>query len=406
MRIIPKGTRFKMRLIVSGLVLLLPVGVCLMLSGILGQNPPQTRPPAFAPPLLSPEVATDRRVTFRLRAPNARNVLVARDGAPPAPLQRDEHGTWSLTTEPLAPDIYPYTFVVDDVVHLDPNNPNIKSVYRISLGQSLVHVPGSPSLSWEVNDVPHGTVTHHFYKSGVIGDERDFYVYTPPNYDPKRTEPYPVLFLLHGYTDDASAWTTVGRANVILDNLIAQGKARPMLMVNTLGYGAPEIIIGGFSGPGIRNPVVVQRNTSNFVSALLQEVIPQVQKRYNARKDGAGRAIAGLSMGGAQALYAGLNQPDKFAFVGGFSSAIMLLNPDYEKAFPTLDARINSQLRVLWVACGTEDFLIEPNRKFADWLKSKEIRFTRIEVPGAHTWMFWRRNLTDFAPLLFQANGR
>ena len=383
-----------------GTVLVLAI-LCIAFAQTAAQNPPPSRqqPP---PPLRSPEVQQDGRVTFRMRAPNAKEVLLARDGAQRVRMHKDEQGVWSVTTDSLPPDVYPYSFIVDGVIQPDPSNPETKSIYRIALGQSLAHVPGPASLSWEMNDVAHGTIAHHFYKSRIIGDERDYYVYTPPNYDPKRKEPYPVLYLLHGFTDDASAWTTAGRANIILDNLVASGKAKPMIMVNTLGYGAPEIVSGGFGGSALRDPVIVKKNTVNFIAALFQEVIPQVEKSYNARKDREGRAIAGLSMGGAQSLSAGLNYPDKFAYVGGFSSAVVMLDEDFARAFPTVDRKINSQLRVLWVACGTEDFLIDSNRKFKAWLKAKDISFTPIETPGAHTWIVWRRNLTEFAPLLFR----
>ena len=227
-------------------------------------------------------------------------------------------------------------------------------------------------------------------------------MYTPPNYDPHRKQPYPVLYLLHGFSDDASAWTTIGRANVILDNLIAEGKAKPMLIVNTLGYGVPDIIKGGFN----INPAVAKTNNDKFIDALLEEVIPQVEKEYHVSKDSNGRAVAGLSMGGGESLSAGLNHPDKFAWVGGFSSAVMLAGADVSTAFPAVDAKINSQLRLLWIACGTDDQLIKPNRQFEDWLTSKGVRFTRIETLGAHTWMVWRRNLTEFAPLLFQPQAK
>ena len=171
-----------------------------------------------------------------------------------------------------------------------------------------------------------------------------------------------------------------------------------MLIVNTLGYGAPEIIEGGFN----MDPAVMKKNNDNFIAALFQEVIPQIEKDYHVSKDRGGRAIAGLSMGGAESLSAGLNHPEEFAWVGGFSSAVVMLDPDYSKAFPAVDAKMNSQLRLLWIACGTEDGLVGPNRKFEDWLQSKGVQFTRVETPGAHTWMVWRRNLTAFAPLLFQ----
>lgn len=379
---------------------LLAIVILFAAAPLWGQAPAPSRQRGFVfgPGVRSPEVAADGSVTFRYRAPNAKAVILLRDGAPPAPMKIDDQGVWTLVTDPLTPDFYPYSFIVDGSMVPDPANPLTKSIYKIALGQSLVHVPGPPSLSWELNDVPHGTVTEHFYRSTIIGDERNFYVYTPPNYDPHRKEPYPVLYLLHGFTDDASAWTTAGRANVILDNLIAQGKAKPMLVVNTLGYGAPEIIEGGFN----MDPAVMKKNNDNFIAALFQEVIPQIEKDYHVSKDRGGRAIAGLSMGGAESLSAGLNHPEEFAWVGGFSSAVVMLDPDYSKAFPAVDAKMNSQLRLLWIACGTEDGLVGPNRKFEDWLQSKGVQFTRVETPGAHTWMVWRRNLMAFAPLLFQ----
>src|SRR5690348_15656293 len=274
------------------------------------QAPAQTgpRPPRFGPTVQPPEVDSNGRVTFRYRAPNAKEVIVLRDGGAPLPMKIDDQGVWTATTEPLAPDFYPYSFLVDGTAMPDPSNSFLKTMYKMALGQSVVHVPGPASLSWEWNDVPHGTITNHFYKSGIIGDERNFYVYTPPNYDPHRKKPYPVLYLLHGFSDDASAWTTVGRANVILDNLIAQGKAKPMLIVNTLGYGAPEIIKGGFNF----DPALAKTNNDKFVAALLAEVIPQVEKEYHVSKKAEGRAIAGLSMGGAESLSAGLNHPETF----------------------------------------------------------------------------------------------
>src|SRR5437763_11124097 len=199
--------------------------------------------------IVSPEVQSDDRVTFRFHDPNAREVELQLEGhTAHLPMQKDDAGIWSLTTEALQPDYYGYSFVVDGVTLIDPRNPLMKP--NLLGTQSMVHVPGPASLPWEVNDVPHGVVEHHFYRSIVVGDQRDYYVYTPPHYDPKAKKTYPVLYLLHGYSDDASAWTSVGRANIILDNLIAQQKAKPMLVVMTLGYGAPEMLshgVGAFS---------------------------------------------------------------------------------------------------------------------------------------------------------------
>jgi enterochelin esterase-like enzyme len=370
--------------------------------------------PGRGPAVRSPEVSTDAKVTFRLRAPNAKEVAVTGIGQRLA-MVKDDQGVWSATTDPLQPDLYTYAFSVDGATVNDPANPLFKTSYG-SAGQSLVRVPGA--APWNPGAGPFGAVTHYTYHSGVIGDDRDYYVYTPPNYDSHRKEPYPVLFLLHGLGDDASGWETVGAANVILDNLIDQGKAKPMIMVNTLGYGTPD-------GPrGAMGPTMIPA----FAKALIEEVMPQVEKNYHAAKDREHHAIAGLSMGGAESIYTGFNYQDHFAYVGSFSGAFVMwprANPappadpgsgagrggrgpqtmqdaDFDKTFPSLTAKANSQLRLVWIACGNDDGLMAVNRQFKTWLKSKDIRFTELEIPGyAHVWPLWRRNLAELAPLLF-----
>jgi enterochelin esterase family protein len=363
-------------------------------SALLGIAPAWAQaPPA---PVQSPEVHPDRRVTFRFRAPNAEEVFLAREGAERVPMQKDGQGMWSVTTEALDPDLYGYSFVADGVTLIDPSNHAMKP--NLIWASSVVHVPGPPSLPWEIGDVPHGTLHRHFYRSGIVGDDRDYYVYTPPGYDADTVTRYPVLYLLHGFSDEANGWTAVGRAHVILDNLIAQGKAKPMLVVMPLGYGAPEIVragLGGFRDPGLR-----QRNFDRFRDALLTEVIPRVEKSYRVAADRGSRAVAGLSMGGAESLYTGLNALDRFAWIGAFSSGG--LTETFDADFPALDAKTNERLRLLWIACGTEDRLIDVNRKIRAWLTSKGIRYTALETPGAHTWMVWRRNLADFASQLFK----
>ncbi len=371
----------------------------LLLSAILlsAVIPICAQTPATPPPALikSPEVQSDRRVIFRFRDPNAKEVVLTREGGQRVPMQKDERGIWTVTTDPLEPDLYGYSFVADGVSLIDPANHLMKP--NLLSPQSVVHVPGPPSLPWEIGNVPHGTIHRHFYKSGIVGDDRDFYVYTPPGYNTAANTTYPVLYLLHGFSDDASGWTAVGQAHVIMDNLIAQGRAKPMLLVMPLGYGAPEIVTR--TGPGMRDPGVRQRNMDRFRDSLLTEVIPEIEKTYRVAKDRDSRAIAGLSMGGAESLYTGLNALKTFAWVGSFSAGGG--DNDFSSSFPALDSTANSQLRLLWIACGTDDRLIEPNRKFRAWLKGKDIRVTEIETPGAHTWMVWRRNLSDFAPLLF-----
>lgn len=356
----------------------------------------QTKSPQPPDRLISPEVHLDGSVTFRLVAPNAQEVKLERDGAEPVAMQKDDRGVWSVTTPPLAPDYYEYSFTVDGARALDPFNslqvPNLISP------SNAVLVPGGASVRWEVSEVPHGVIHHHFYKSNAANDDRDYYVYTPPGYDEKAQKTFPVLYLLHGFSDDASAWTAVGKANVILDNLIAIGKVQPMIVVMPLGYGTMEMVRLGWGAWGHND--TRDKNFKNFQIALLTEVIPRIEGEYRVTQNANARAIAGLSMGGSESLLTGLNHLDKFAWIGAFSSGG--IPEDFDKEFPNLDAKANQQVRLLWIACGTEDHLITANRKFREWLKTNGIQHTDIETPGAHSWMVWRRNLVEFTQLLFR----
>jgi enterochelin esterase-like enzyme len=370
------------------------LSVAILLEAFLAASAPAQTPPA---PLISPEVHADKSVTIRFRGPNDREVAVSIDGVPkPLPMQKDEQGVWSVTTEPLAPDYYGYTIIADGVGLFDPSNHAVKPnfLYRAS----EVHIPGPASLPWEIGAVPHGEIHHHFYKSGVVGDDRDYFVYTPPGYEPRGKQTYPVLYLLHGFSDDASAWMAVGRANVILDNLIAQNKAKPMLLVMPLGYGAPEVLL---PNSGVwQDRAITDRNFDKFREALLAEVVPRVEAEYSVIRNRNSRAITGLSMGGSESLLTGLNTLDKFAWIGAFSSGGIA--EDFDKEFPVLDSKAAEQLHLLWIACGTDDPLIDVNRKFRAWLAIRNIKHVDIETPGYHTWMVWRRNLAEFASLLFR----
>lgn len=366
------------------------------------ERPSQPRRPVqpfqrFSVPV-SPQVHADGTITFRFFDPNAQKVMLTLEGALPVPMQRNARGVWSATTPPLKPELYGYSFIADGVPTFDPFNPLLKP--NLMMVENMVLVPGSTPMPWEITDVPHGVVHHVFYRSGVVNDNRDYYVYTPPGYNPRAKKKYPVLYLLHGYSDDASAWTAVGRANIILDNLIAAGKAKPMIVVMPLGYGAPQIL-SRRSG-GFRNHELVQENLDKFRDTLLHEVIPQVEKNYRVKTDRRDRAITGLSMGGGESLYVGLNDMRQFAWVGAFSAG--LGESDFAREFPTLTPESVSKLRVLWIACGTNDHVVGPfNKRFQAWLASKKIPYTKIETPGGmHTWMVWRENLVAFAPLLFK----
>src|SRR5579884_1531713 len=351
----------------------------------------------------SPEIASDGRVTFRFRDVNAQKVIVNIAGAPqPLTMEKDSSGIWSATTGPMPPDLYSYTFNADGVTLLDPSNSAI--VPNLLNPSSVLHVRGRTPEPWEQQDIPHGEVHHHFYKSAIVGDNRDFYAYTPPGYDARSKTRYPVLYLLHGYSDDASAWTAVGKANWILDSLIASGQAHPMIIVMPLGYGAPAILQRNpAAGGAFSNPELRAKNFDNFRAALIDEIVPMVEKQYRVIAKRESRAIAGLSMGGAESLLTGLNRLDKFAWVASFSAGG--LSDDFAGDFPQLNTSANQKLKLLWIACGTEDRLITLNRNLVQWLKTKDIRVTLIETPGMHTWMVWRRDLISLAPLLFRSNA-
>ena len=351
---------------------------------------------AMAQTVISPEVHPDHSVTFRFKDVGATKVLVGVEGFDAVPMLKGAGGVWSYTTVPLPADIYGYTFTADGEARLDPHNPLTKP--NLIWPSNMVVVPGSPPEAWEVQNVPHGALHHHFYHSGVIGDDRDYYVYTPPGYASGRGK-LPVLYLLHGYSDMANGWSAVGKADLILDNLIATGMAKPMLIVMTLGYGVPDF--ASPRGRGFADRSIVKRNYDNYREALLTEVMPAVARDYRISTDRANTAIAGLSMGGAESLYVGLNHLDKFAHVGAFSSGG--LDENFDEEFPGVGGdSTNKKLKLLYVSCGTSDGLITFNRHLLSWLNGKGVKNTAVETSGRHAWMVWRRNLIAFAGLLFK----
>jgi enterochelin esterase-like enzyme len=312
-------------------------------------------------------------------------------------------GHWTYTLPPLPPEYYSYSFLVDGTNVVDPHNVVTKpSAFRV---QSIFLVPGHQL--WEARNVPRGVVHHHEYTSAIVKRTSSYYVYTPPGFDPAREKSYPVLYLLHGYSDEGWAWTDMGKANVILDNLIAEGKARPMIVVMPLGYGDMEMIQRGWIA--WQNPDLVRRNFALFIDAFYKEIMPRVTAEYPVSPSREDHAIAGLSMGGAETLLVGLNHSDDFAWIGAFSAG-GLGSTGFPQLFPSITsenaAKINSGNRLLWISCGTEDGLIEPNRKLIAWLREQGMRPTPIETPGRHVWMVWRDNFAHFAPLLFQPSDR
>ncbi|MEW6306928.1 MAG: alpha/beta hydrolase-fold protein [Verrucomicrobiota bacterium] len=344
---------------------------------------------AFVPQLASPEISADRTVTFRLRAPQAREVAVQGQWASGrTALAKDDQGVWRATTGPIEPGLYEYSFVVDGLQMIDPANPNIKPMRAPRT--SMLEIAGHPPLLHEFQDVPHGAVTMHSYFSKSLGKRRGLYVYTPPGYGKDTKARYPVMFLFHGSGDNEACWTVHGRAHWILDNLIAQGKAKPMVVVMPDGHAVER-----------RTDEDRNRNIDSFGQDLLQDVLPLVEANYRVRTDREGRAIVGLSMGGGQSLTVGLNNLHKFAWVGGFSSAVR----EPETTLPgalAKPAETNKQLKLLWIGCGKDDFLLKANQDFVALLKDKGIAHVYRETDGNHSWPVWRRYLAEFAPLVFQ----
>jgi enterochelin esterase-like enzyme len=349
-------------------------------------------------PLDSHHVNPDRTITFRYQDAGAKKVVLSIDGLPkPAAMTQDAAGLWTVTTPPLAPQIYSYRIDVDGLPHFDPWNFDITP--NLYYQGAEVEVPADTPLLWDIAAVPHGTVHHHTYTTkavvGLPGNQDNFYVYTPPGYSANAKKPYPVLYLLHGWSQTSSAWTSINQADIILDNLMAQGKMKPMIVVMPLGYGDMSF---GKSYSVWNDSAAIETNNRLFSQTLLTEVLPLVESTYNVSRKREDRAIAGLSMGGLESLSIGLANTDKFAWVLGLSSAIHRLDYGF---LASLDPK-KADLRLLWVACGTEDDLLGPNRKFVAWLKTKNMPVTAVETPGRHTALVWRENLTQFAPLLFQ----
>jgi enterochelin esterase-like enzyme len=346
-------------------------------------------PPKPEPPIISPEVHRDRSITFRLKMPAAHLVTVGVEGQNKNGKQREfamtkgKDGVWSYTIKPLAPAYYGYWFTADKQLVLDPQSPWRRP--NIIYQSNMVLVPGNPPEVWETQSVPHGEVHHHFFKSSIIGAQQDYYVYTPPNYP--KGGPYPVLYLLHGYSDFADGWFSVGMANVILDNLIAQHKAKPMLLVAPLMYGAPITTSG--------NPPV---NDEHFRASLFNEIMPAVESDYKAIHGSQAAAIAGLSYGANDALETALNNLGRFAYAGGFSAGGVS-----DDSYPGIDGtKVNATMKLIWLSWGTSDSFASESEPWKKWFGEKGIKYEEVLMPGTHEWPIWRKNLIEFAKQIFR----
>lgn len=344
----------------------------------------------LVPVVLSPELLPDRRVIFRVRASNASEVTITGEWTNGVKqLAKDASGVWSVTLGPLAPDLYGYSFFIDGFQTLDPANPAVKPMR--SVRTSILEVPAVDPLLHDFQNVAHGTVRQHAY--GSRANLRHLVVYTPPGYDMAPASRYPVLYLLHGSGDNESTWTGIGRAHWIADNLLARDKCRPLIIVMTDGH--PPASSGTGTAPESRGQALAA-----FQRDLLEETLPFIEANYRTLPGPTNRAIAGFSLGGGQSLIIGLNHPDLFAWVGGMSAAMG--NPAETFRSALADAPItNGRLKLLWFACGKDDFVLKSNQQLDALLAARGIRHEFAVTEGSHGWPVWRRHLVDFLPRLF-----
>lgn len=378
-----------------------------------GQTPPPGGPPGQAPgpgargggrgmQLVSPEVKPDRTVTFRFRAPNAREVtLIGELDGRTYPMTRDEAGVWSVTIGPLAPDVYNYQFNADGVIAMDPANPAVKLGFGAFPPANMFEIPGDEFD--DARDVPHGAVRVETYHSKTMGVPRTIWVYTPPGYDRGNTR-YPVFYLLHGSGNTDSSWILTGRANYIMDNLIAEGKTKPMIIVTPFGYVrqgvnlAPERPVPGAPPPGPG----AQVGGGLFGKDLLEDVIPFVESKFRTLKDADNRAIGGLSMGGGQSAAIAFANPDTFHSIVIMSAGAANAEKNYPRFFGSADA-VNKKLKLLWVGVGKDDKLVMAGSEaLREALTRNKIEHTYRVTEGRHEWVVWRHHLREVAPLLFR----
>ena len=370
-------------------------------------------------PVVSPEIHDNNTVTFRLKAPKAVKVQVTGDFLPTqkiktpfgefdgpgvADLKEGKDGVWEFTTpEPLKPELYSYSFIVDDLKMMDPSN--VYMIRDVATVTNVFIIGGDRADLYKVNKVPHGTVRRMWYNSPALGMDRRLTVYTPAGYETGGKR-YPVFYLLHGMGGDEEAWIALGRTSQILDNLIAQGKAKPMIVVMTNGNAAQEAAPGesslGFAAPSMNQPKTME---GSFETAF-PDVVKFIDKNFRTLANKKNRAIAGLSMGGFHSMHISKQYPDMFDYVGLFSAAIMpgkdVKSPIYDDLEGKLKIQFAKKPALYWIGIGNTDFLYKANEDYRKMLDEKGYKYTYYETGEGHIWKNWRIYLTEFAPLLFK----
>lgn len=399
--------------VLSGILCILFIGLLLNGQRTWAQEVPQQR----GPRIVSPVIADDNMVTLNLYSTDAQSVAV--NGSwmgmgETAAMTKDDQGVWTVTVGPLESSMYHYNLIVDGVSIIDPSNP--KAMRDGTRYSSTLIIPGKGSEVFDVNDVPHGSITKVWYNSPTLGLYRRMYVYTPAGYEDS-IEKYPVLYLLHGGGGDEDAWTSLGRANYILDNLIAQGKAKPMIVVMTNGNANQTASVTDWSkqpdaslnlAPGsTQNEEEILDGNTKFPNSLVQDVIPYIEKHFRVVANSKNRAIAGLSMGCLQTQIIAMTNPELFQYIGCFSLGIhfntpfdvlsnRILIPAYDKNLTTMNNKL------FYVGCGTEDFVYDGVQTLRKKLEEHNFKYVYNETDGGHTWANWRTYLADYAPRLFK----
>ncbi|EIY32202.1 esterase [Bacteroides cellulosilyticus] len=366
-------------------------------------------------PVVSPEIHDNNTVTFRFKAPKAVRVQLTGDFLPvqknakfEAPgivdLKEGQEGVWEYTTpEPLKPELYSYSFIVDGLRMNDPAN--VYLIRDVSTLTNVFIIGGDRADFYKVNPVPHGTVSRIWYDSPALGLERRMTVYTPAGYETSGKR-YPVLYLLHGMGGDEEAWISLGRTAQILDNLIAQGKAKPMIVVMPNGNASQEAAPGESSRGMVPPTMQLPKTMEGSYEQAFPEIVKFIDKNYRTIKSKSGRAIAGLSMGGFHSLHISKQYPDMFNYIGLFSAAIMpnkeVSSPIYENMGGKLKVQFDKNPALYWIAIGKTDFLYKANEEYRKLLDEKGYKYTYYESDEGHIWKNWRIYLTEFVPMLFR----
>ncbi len=368
--------------------------------------------------ITSPEIHDDSSVTFRISAPDAKSVQLTGDFLPTvkmetqmgvmdapgkADLTKNDKGVWSFKSESLQPELYSYSFIVDGLRTIDSNNPflirdvaSVTNVFIVGEGQAALY---------KVKDVPHGSVTRRWYDSPGLGMDRRLTIYTPPGYEQSK-EKFPVLYLLHGAGGDEEAWIALGRTAQIMDNLIAQGKAKPMIVVMPNGNVIQDAAPGEGSDGLYKPSFMIPKTMDGTYEANFMDIVKFVESNYQVKADKANRAIAGLSMGGYHTMHISRYYPNMFDYMGLFSAAIMPREDATGKVYSDLDGTLKTQMdngyKLYWIAIGKTDFLYDANTEYKAKLDAMGMPYEYVESEGGHIWRNWRVYLTQFAPRLFQ----